>query len=166
MPNQNQVQEQNPEAPKKAKIRTFSGFRYLITFSICLIASFIYAVIAGIFTSYDAIIAKFGWEDATDLLVRLHILTDATFVSGVVVFGIGILVIATNGGVFEMLVYGVRRFISLFQRDINKVRFKTFYDYHVYRSGEPKHSFAYLLIVGGFFIAISGVLLAVYMTNR
>ena len=98
--------------------------------------------------------------------MRLHILVDATFVSGVVMFGIGVLVVASNGGAFEMFVYGMRRFISWFQKDVNKVRFKTFYDYHVYRSGEPKHSFAYLLIVGGIFLAISGILLAIYMTNR
>ena len=128
--------------------------------------SFILALVAGIFLPYEKVIDKFSWQDATDLLVRMHILTDATFVSGVLIFSVGVLVVASNGGAFEMLVYGVRRFISLFQKDVNKIKFKTFYDYHVYKSSEPRHSFAYLLVVGAAFIAISGIFLAIYMTNR
>ena len=96
----------------------------------------------------------------------MYILTNSTFVVGIVCAGFGLLVVASNGGAFEMFVYGMRRFFSLFQRDVNKVKFKTFYDYHVYRSSEPKRSFAYLLIVGGAFLALSGVFLAVYLKYR
>ena len=162
------MQKQNQEnLEKKKQVKPINYWaRYTITSSICIVFSFVYAAIAGIFSPYEEVIAKFHWEDATDLLVRMHILTDATFVSGIVMFGIGLLVVASNGGAFEMFVYGMRRFISLFQKDVNKIKFKTFYDYHVYKSNEPKQSFAYLLIVGGAFIALSGLFLTIYMTNR
>lgn len=165
-PNLNQEEAKQPQKPKIKRTPTFYWVRYTISTSICLLFSFIYAVIAGIFSSYEEIIAKFSWLDKTDLAARMHILTDATFVSGMVMFGVGILVVASNGGAFEMFVYGMRRFISLFQRDVNKIRFKTFYDYHVYKSSEPNRSFSYMLVVGGAFIGIACIFLAVYMKYR
>ena len=78
-------------------------------------------------------------------------------------FGIGVLVVASNGGAFEMFVYGMRRFISWFQKDVNKVRFKTFYDYHVYHSEKPKPEFLFLILVGLFYVGVSLILVAFYM---
>ena len=174
--NPNQETEQNPnlsqqekkklEQIKKVRNPDSLLLRYGITIGICLVLSFILIWVWGIFDNFEVVKEKTNWNINSELTKNMYILTNSTFVVGIVCAGFGLLVVASNGGAFEMFVYGMRRFFSLFQRDVNKVKFKTFYDYHVYRSSEPKRSFAYLLIVGGAFLALSGVFLAVYLKYR
>ena len=128
-----------------------------------MILSFILSVLLGLFENLETIAPRYpeGYMP-TDLAKSMYILTNGTFIVGMLTASFGMLVLASNGGAFEMFVYGIRRFISLFQKDVNKVRFKTFYDYHVYKSSEPKKSFLYLVIVGLVFVAISGLFLALW----
>ena len=158
------TQNQNPEPPKR-RVRSNIWIRYLVTFSSCAVAVLIYISIAGIFSNWEVVYANTHWNINSELSKNLYIFTNATFVIGVLCTMFGLLVIATNGGAFEMFAYGMRRFFSFFQRDINKIRFKTFYDYHVYKSSEPKRSFAHLLVVGIFVLALSGLFLALYMNS-
>ena len=161
-PNQNkQIQEEY----QKQKVVNSIWFRYIITFSACLIVSFIFAVISGIFTGWEAVVAKTNWRIIDELTKCMFILTNATFFTGILSLAFGLLVLAANGGMFEMFVYGMRRFFSLFQRDINKIRFKTFYDYHMYKSGQPKTPLLHLVLNGVLFLAISGIFLMIYMQN-
>lgn len=103
----------------------------------------------------------YGQTNVKDVM---HILTDAFFVVGVVIFGYGLLVVATNGGTFDMMTYGITRFFSLFKRDVNKVKYRTFADYRIAKQ-DRKYSFLYLIIVGGIFIALSCIFLACYYQN-
>lgn len=122
--------------------------RYSITFGIGLIAAFLIMISKSIFSQ----------ESSRDVF---RILTDAFFVPGVVICGYGLLVMASNGGTFDMLTYGIKRFFSLFQRDINKVKHKTFYEYRMAKQ-ENKNPFWYLVIVGLVLIGISMIFLILY----
>ena len=168
--NQNLSPKENNEQIKKEQEKLLGKnkllIRYVITASICLVLSFIYSAIAGIFKPYSEVAALTGWNINSELTKCMFILCNATFVVGILCAGFGLLVVASNGGAFEMFVYGMRRFISLFQKDVNKIKFQTFYDYHVYKSSEPKRSFWYLIIVGVVFLGLSGLFLLIYMQNR
>ena len=89
-------------------------------------------------------------------------LCDGVFVSAVFIMSVGLLVIATRGGTFDMIKYAMIRFFSVFKRDVTDVKFRTFYEYRKAQQ-EKKPDFIYLLIVGAVFLIISFILLAVYL---
>lgn len=122
---------------------------YVITISVCLIVGFLICVFEGIF-SYKEEFRILG------------ILCDACFIPGVFTFGIGVLIFVANNGVFDMLVYGVTRFFSLFRKDPRKNKYETFYDYHVAQAEKPKMDFAFLFIVGGGLLILSVVFLLIW----
>lgn len=158
-------QELNNQNPQAKKVKSNIWIKYVVTTASCLVATLIFIIIAGIFTGWETVYANTHWNINSELTKNMFILTNATFAIGMVCACFGLLVIAANGGVFEMLYYGTYRFFTLFKKDVNKVRFKTFYDYQVYRRGKPRRSFAHLLIVGVLFVALSGLFLAIYMQN-
>ena len=139
--------------------------RYVITFGICLILSFGLACLMGLFTPWETVRDNTNWHIDSELTKNLFVLVNGTFSAGVITACFGLLVLAADGGAFEMLAYGLRRFISLFQKDPDKIKFKTFYDYHVYHSSKPKAPFLYLVIVGIVFVAASLILLIIYQNN-
>ena len=122
--------------------------KYLVTFTLGLLLAFIIVVLKDIFHS-------------TSVKDTFHILTDAFFVPGVLIACFGVLVIATNGGTFDMLAYGVMQFFNLFRKDPTNRKYKTFYDYK--KAQEDKQiDFWYLIIVGAILIGISLIFLAIY----
>lgn len=96
----------------------------------------------------------------TALKAIFHILSDAFFVVGVVITCSGLLVLSSNGGTFDMLVYGFGSFIDLFRVN-SKKKYETFYDYRVSRE-EKKLPFGFLLICGLFFLVIAFVMYFLY----
>jgi hypothetical protein len=89
--------------------------KYLITIGVAVVIGFLVALAEKIFFL----------RDTTEIIEAL---IDIFFVPGALIFGFGILVVATNGGTFDMLVYGIARFASLFKKEHNNVKFKTFLD--------------------------------------
>lgn len=158
MPNE----RENKNKDRQPKDWRVIAMQYGFSFLACGLVAFIWAWISGIFKPYAQVVEEYHWKMANEAQKNYFLLTNAFFGSGVIFAGIGLLVVASNGGVFEMLIYGIRRFVSLFQRDHNKIKFKTFYDYQIYRSGEPKASFGFLLIVGLLYIAVSLLFLMLY----
>lgn len=106
------------------------------------------------------ILAQRIWmaEDMTEIMRRL---SDAFFVAGVCIGGVGLLVFASNGGVFYMLTFGIIRLFDLFRRNINERKYKDFYEYKESKK-DKKHGFGFMLVVGLVFIAIAGAFLAAY----
>ena len=147
------------QKPIKTKI-----LQYVITFGACLLLCFIYVAIAGIFKDWQTVVNDTGWKITNEQSKAFFLLSNATFVIGVVCACSGLLVLAANGGAFEMFAYGIRKFITLFKKDPAKVRFKTFYDYHVYRSEQPKQSYFFLILVGFLYIGISVIFVFVYLS--
>lgn len=135
---------------------------YTITFGVCLILSFLVAVFQGLFKPYAEVVAKTNWNIVNENQKIFFTLTNGCFSIGVVAVGLGLLVMASNGGAFDFIVYGIRRFISLFQKDINKIKYKTYYDYHMAKEGREKKSFLYMVFVGLFFIGLSLLFLVLY----
>lgn len=126
-------------------------YKYLITFLVGLLFAVIIMLTKSIFFQ----------DNVKDVM---HILTDAFFVPGVIICGFGLLVVASNGGTFDILSYGLISFFNLFRKDINKRKYKTFYDYRVAHHEKPK-GFWYLVFVGLFYICLSLLFLYIYEIN-
>lgn len=88
-------------------------------------------------------------------------LSDAFFVPGIIMLCFGLLVFATNGGVFDMLAFGVIKLVDLFKRDLTKVKYRTFYDYRQAQQGR-RRPYVYLLIIGGAFLLVGIVFFVLY----
>ena len=91
----------------------------------------------------------------------LRILSDAFFVPGVILAGVGLLIFASNGGAFDMLSYAFIRFCDLFRRDVRNKKYKDFYEYREAKK-DKKRGMAFMLIVGVIFIALAGIMLIAY----
>ena len=91
----------------------------------------------------------------------LRILSDAFFVPGVILAGVGLLIFASNGGAFDMLSYAFIRFFDLFRRDVRNKKYKDFYEYREAKKDKMR-GMAFMLIVGVIFIALAGIMLIAY----
>ena len=121
---------------------------YLITLVVGLVIAFLIILSEDVFTQ-------------TDKKELYESLCDAFFVPGVLIGGFGLLVFASNEGAFDMLTFGMRKFFSLFKKDLSAYRDETFYEYKMAREGSEK-PMAFMLIVGLVLIAISMIFLIMY----
>ena len=121
---------------------------YLITFGIGLTLVLLIVLFKDIFHAKDAIKV-------------FHILSDAFFVPGVLIAGFGLLVLASNGGTFDVLTYGIIRFFTFFKKDL-RVKHKTFYEYRTAQQENPR-KFLYLVLTGLAFIVFSVIFLLIYL---
>lgn len=96
----------------------------------------------------------------TEAKVIFHILSDSFFAVGVVITGFGLLVVASNGGAFDMLSYGVSTFFSFFRRSKAR-KYADFYEYRVAKE-KNKHNFGFLLIAGSVIIVIAIIMYVFY----
>jgi hypothetical protein len=96
----------------------------------------------------------------TEAKVIFHILSDSFFAVGVVITGFGLLVVASNGGAFDMLSYGVSTFFSFFRRSKAR-KYADFYEYRVAKE-KNKHNFGFLLIAGSIIIVIAIIMYVFY----
>lgn len=122
--------------------------KYIITFGVGLIFVFLIALLKDIFQQ----------DNAKSVF---HILTDAFFAIGILMFCFGILVFSSNSGTFDMLHYGVVKLIDLIRNNISNAKYKTFYDFKVDKH-ETNTPFLFLVIVGTIFVIISLIFLRFY----
>lgn len=125
-------------------------YRYLITTG------------AGMLIVLLVVLMKNGFTE-TDVEIAMQIWCDAFFVSGVFLTCGGLIVVASNGGVFDMLGYAVSLLWYTFKSSKVERKYKTFYDYREARK-DRKRSVSYVLIVGLAMLAISVVFLILYDT--
>ena len=118
-------------------------FKYLITLLVGLALAAWVAIPKGIFSETRAEII-FG------------ILSDAFFVPGVLLLGVGGLIFVSNEGIFDGFTYGIISFIDIFRKD-KQNKYRTFFDYRQSK-GERDTSFGFMLVCGLAFIAISGIM--------
>ena len=121
--------------------------RILITLVIGLVFVFMVAASKEVFKESEA-------------KVIFHILSDSFFAVGVVITGFGLLVVASNGGAFDMLSYGVSTFFSFFRRSKAR-KYADFYEYRVAKE-KNKHNFGFLLIAGSIIIVIAIIMYVFY----
>lgn len=120
--------------------------QYSITFGVCTLLTFAYIAIGGIFS-------------LNEIKETLKLLVDGFFSIGIISLCFGLLVICSNNGAYDLIVYGFVRFASLFRKDSNAIKYHTYFDYHTAKQEEEDRSFDYFLIVGGFFILVSLIIL-------
>ena len=121
---------------------------YGITVLVGLALTFFAALVQGVFGQ-------------TENAALMKIFCNAFFAAGAILACAGLLVVATEGGAFDMLSFAVVLIFDLFRKDVNKRKYKDFYEYRQAKK-EKKRSFAFLLIVGVIFIAISLIFLIPY----
>ena len=114
---------------------------YIVTLGACSILTFLIAVLFGLF-QYQEAFRKYA------------ALCDGFFISGVFCTSVGLLIFVHNNGFFDIIVYGMYRFISLFRRK-RKEKYETYYDYHVAMAEKEKPQYDFLVVVGVGFILIS-----------
>ncbi len=116
--------------------------------------------VVGIVIVLTIVLSKniFNLQDPIEIYKAL---TDAFFIAGVLITGYGLLIVASNGGTFDMLVFGVGRFFDLFRKDMMKVKYKTFYEYRTAKQ-DKKQGFGYLILVGLVFLILSFLFLWLY----
>ncbi len=122
--------------------------RYLIAVAAGAVLAFTVMAARGIFA-----------EDRTQEIMRL--LSDAFFVSGVVLAAVGGILFASNGGLFDMFGFAALLFFGLFKRNVSERKYKDFYEYREAKKGK-KRSVAYLLLVGIGYIALAALFLLLY----
>ena len=144
---------------------TVKALQYSITFAINAAATTALAFFFGILTKWEALHEKTNWNFNSELTKNMFVLSNAAFIPGVMTMCLGLFILAADGGAFEMLVYGMTRFISLFKKNTKDVRFATFYDYHVYNSEQEKMPFLFLILVGAFFIILAIIFVTIYSNN-
>ena len=121
---------------------------------------YIITAIVGILIFIIIICAKKIWnEDET--YVVMQILSDACFVPGVLLAGFGLIIVASNGGAFDMLAYAVIRFFDLFRRDVRNKKYKDYYEYREAKK-DKKRRMSFMLIVGAVLIVFAVIFLIVY----
>ena len=124
---------------------------------------YIISAVIGIAIFVSVICTQQIWN-AADTAQTMQILSDAFLVPGVLLAGIGLIIFASNGGAFDMLVYAVIRFFDLFRRDARNKKYKDFYEYREAKK-EKKRSNSFLLTVGAVFIVFAVIFLIVYETS-
>ncbi len=108
-----------------------------------------------------AIISSKDIANVSSLSEIYHILCDAFFAAGILIFNAGLLVFTcVNEGIFDGVVYGVSSFLNMFRRDMAK-KYDTYYDYKMSRETK-KLPFGFLIICGLIFLAVSFVMLFLY----
>lgn len=114
----------------------------------------------GIIISIIVICTQTIWnaEGAKEVM---GILSDAFFVPGVLLAGVGLIIFASNGGAFDMLAFAVIRFFDLFRRNVKNSKYKDFYEYREAKK-EKKRRMGFMLLVGLVFIALAVIFLIVY----
>ena len=125
-----------------------SIYRYLITLASGIVLGILVLLLEHCFTE-------------TDTKEIMRFLCDATFIPGMIFICIGLLCFADKGGTFDMLAYGVRRFFSVFKRDLTDVKFRTFYDYRKAMQEREIH-YAFFIAAGVTYILISLIFLYFY----
>lgn len=123
-------------------------YKYLITAAFGAVLAFIVLLIKDVF----------HLSQTVDVMKAL---CDGFFISGVLIACFGGLVFASNGGVFDMITYGVKNLFWLFKKNPADRKYKDFYEYREAMK-EKKRSYGYMVIVGLAYIAVSLIFLALY----
>jgi len=123
---------------------------------------YIVAAAVGLCAAVGLIFAL-GITKAKGVNEVMRILSDAFFVPGAVLCGVGLLVIVSNGGFFDIFAYGFIAFASVFKKDVKKRKYKDYVEYKQAQRGE-KRNIWFLFIVGLAFVVVAIIFLIIYHT--
>lgn len=89
-----------------------------------------------------------------------HILSDSFFVPGIIITGIGLLIYASDEGVFDGIVYGVQSFINMFRSKYEK-KYNSYFEYKQQKHA-TKTKIGFILISGLFILSIAIIMYVLY----
>ncbi len=90
---------------------------------------------------------------ATNIKDIILILSDGFLLPGVLILGAGLLIVVSNGGMFDIFTYSVKKMrTSKLLGDKKSSDFNSYFDY---KKGKEKAPFGFLVIVGGIFFTLS-----------
>ena len=99
---------------------------------------------------------------APDRVTLYQLWSDAFFVAGVLVGGVGILAFVSSNGLFDILRFGLGKLIRVpLSKERRDAYPKTFYEYRMVKRGEGSAGGS-LVLSGLLSIAVGGVFLALY----
>jgi len=120
-------------------------------------------LVGGLMAGFTII--SYGYGDAGTTAEKLRILGDAFTIPGVVLIMFGFLVLVANGGFFNGLSYAASYAVKLLLPGTSKDMEK-YGDYvERKRAGGKKAAAGFLFIVGGAFLLIAIVFVALYYNN-
>ncbi len=122
---------------------------YLITFVIALVLSFLIASYRG-----------FAFQNSVYL--NAWALSDGTFVTGLLLTGVGALVWVSTTGFFDIFSYGFHSLLLLFTAFKKPQDHMNFYDYQQEKKEKRGATPVYIFVVGVLFVLLSLLFLAVY----
>lgn len=132
---------------------------YLITAAVVAVLVVAVAWIRGVFGEIKP--SDLALTNETETQYRIRQICDAFTIPGVLCICFGLLVLASNGGAFDMLTYSVMAVFRLFKKDPIDRKYGGYYEYTKAKR-EKKRSFWYLIIVGAVYLLVGVILLIVY----
>ena len=155
----NDTQKGNSAPPNVEQLRERRWLRYVITASVFAVMTLLIAWVRGAFTVVDSqTLIDYG---VTELQYRMQQWSDSFSIVGILGICFGLLVMVSNGGAFDMLAYGMRRFFALFRKDPLDRKYGGYYEYTQAKRAK-KRSFWYLVIVGGGYLLVGVIFLILY----
>ncbi len=82
-----------------------------------------------------------------------YILSDGFLLPGVLILGAGLLLLVSNGGMFDIFTYSFKKMRA--KKLYGEKRPSYYNSYYDYRTSKEKVPFGFLVIVGGIFFALS-----------
>lgn len=122
---------------------------------------FIILTVILLLSSLAVLSIKNTWflEDTKDIVGDL---SDAFIVPGVMFIGSALLVICSNGGAFDMMVYGVSAALgAMFKKDVKDRKYQNFGDYRLAKAEHPG-KYKHLLYFGLVYFAIGVIIYLIY----
>ena len=160
-PKQAETADERTTPPPVPEVKGRWWIKYLVTFVVLAVFTVLVAWLRGAFN-----VVSSSWladRNITELQCRMQQWSDAFFVPGVLGLGFGLLIVASNGGTFDMLAYGFKAIFRVMKRDVVDRKYGSFYDYRKARQ-QKKRSFWYLVIIGGLFTLIGGLFTLLFYT--
>ena len=99
----------------------------------------------------------------------VHRLCNGCFVAGMMMGGAGVILYCAGKGAFDLFGYSAREGLNLIMPIFgsnpltSEGKRESYYDYCMRKREEPKKPIGHLLIVGGGYLVISGILLVIHM---
>lgn len=120
---------------------------------------YLISAVVGALIVVAVICANSVWnvKNTVDLM---QLLSDAFFVAGVCIGGVGLLVFVSNNGVFDMLGYA---FVLLFTLLRKERKYRDFKEYRDIKEAKGKRSTAFMLIVGLAYTVVAIAFLIAYL---
>ena len=141
---------------------------YSIAFVIGALLTFLIAIPLGLFADLQTMVEKYHDNYTNEVAKAFYILCNSSFIVGILTMCIGGIIFIDNGGFFDIIVYGMYRFFTLFnfRKHPNQVKYPTFYDYHLAQQEKPDTDFLFLIIIGAFDVALSMLFMLLCYKNN